>query len=313
MPQASPTKPSSSKRAAPPPQRAPLNLLCAFPYFSSKVFELLRNLPHERYRLIVDSGAFTAHNAGKPVDLDAYCAFLDKLEPLRPFDAVQLDVIGDPEGTWRNLELMQSRGYDVMPVFQRGDEAESLERMYGVADYVNVGGVVGGSENRNFMKWVAELGRGRKQHWLGFIEMDLIKAYKPTSVDSSSWNMAARRGQSNLYIGGGHLETLSRERLAKGKPSALMYARAQQSGLSAREFTELQFDRCWRTKTFNTFGSVEEPANLALRLSVCSHVRRALDVEKHVGTRVYLSFPAAAQVQYLLWCYNDLERKGLLP
>lgn len=74
-----------------------LNFLVAYPYCKPDVFEVLKNqtLP---YRFLLDSGAFTAHNAGKVITLDDYCRFIEAM-PIKPWRYFQLDVVGDPEKT----------------------------------------------------------------------------------------------------------------------------------------------------------------------------------------------------------------------
>ena len=140
---------------------AKLNVLVAYPYFSQSTREVLE-ANAGTYRLIVDSGAFTAWNTGKEIKLDDYCAFLDTIAHLRPFHAVQLDVFGDPEASQRNYETMVSRGYDVMPVFTRGESPEQLEHLYTLTDYIMFGGIVIGGKNRNYIKWFVNANKGRK-------------------------------------------------------------------------------------------------------------------------------------------------------
>lgn len=74
-----------------------LNFLVAYPYCKPDVFEVLKNqtLP---YRFLLDSGAFTAHNAGKVITLDDYCRFIEAM-PVKPWRYFQLDVVGDPDKT----------------------------------------------------------------------------------------------------------------------------------------------------------------------------------------------------------------------
>ena len=76
-----------------------LNFLVAYPYCKPDVFEVLKNqtLP---YRFLLDSGAFTAHNAGKVITLDDYCRFIEAM-PIKPWRYFQLDVVGDPDKTAR--------------------------------------------------------------------------------------------------------------------------------------------------------------------------------------------------------------------
>jgi len=89
-----------------------INILIAYPYFSKAVIKKLREMERCEYRLIVDSGAFTAWNTGKKIELDDYCKFLDSISEFAPYRAVQLDVLGDPEKSWVNYKIMKERGQD---------------------------------------------------------------------------------------------------------------------------------------------------------------------------------------------------------
>ena len=99
-----------------------LYILIAYPYFNNRMYSYLleRRKKYNDFELIIDSGAFTAWNTGINISLDNYCKFLDSISSLEPFHAVQLDVVGNPDETYKNYLNMRDRGYDVMPVFTRG-------------------------------------------------------------------------------------------------------------------------------------------------------------------------------------------------
>lgn len=52
------------------------NILVAFPYFSKQIQKTLDNTDPNDFRLIIDSGAFTAWNLNKEISFDDYCTFL---------------------------------------------------------------------------------------------------------------------------------------------------------------------------------------------------------------------------------------------
>lgn len=109
-----------------------LNFLVAYPYCKPDVFEVLKNqtLP---YRFLLDSGAFTAHNAGKVITLDDYCRFIETM-PIKPWRYFQLDVVGDPEKTARNYEKMLERGFTPVPVFTHNESLSRLDQLYETSD-----------------------------------------------------------------------------------------------------------------------------------------------------------------------------------
>ena len=49
-----------------------VNILVAFPYFSKAIIKLLDNTDPNIFRLIIDSGAFTAWNTNKPIIFNEY-------------------------------------------------------------------------------------------------------------------------------------------------------------------------------------------------------------------------------------------------
>ena len=83
-----------------------LNILVAYPYMNPQVIESLRRCG-SWLRFTLDSGAFTAWKAGKPIELDDYCRFLEQL-PIKPWRYFTLDVIGNPDGTLKNYEAAGS-------------------------------------------------------------------------------------------------------------------------------------------------------------------------------------------------------------
>lgn len=126
-----------------------LNVLVAYPYATPQVVEQLRQCGPD-LRFLLDSGAFTAWKAGKPIELDDYCRFLEAL-PVKPWRYFALDVIGDPHGTMRNYEAMLRRGFSPVPIFTRGEDPSVLEDYYKTSDVVGIGGLVGTANNRGFV------------------------------------------------------------------------------------------------------------------------------------------------------------------
>lgn len=291
---------------------AKLSLLLAYPYFDDDNHRLLKSVPRDWFRLIVDSGAFSAWNSGKPIKLDDYCRFLDSLENLRPFHAVQLDVVGDGEATARNYEIMKERGYDVMPVFTRGDTATRLDDYYATTDYIMVGGIVAKEKNQNYVKWFCEQNKGRKAHWLGFVNIPFIKVYKPESVDSSAWFSGSVYGTMSLYRGKGELVQLARADLAKA-PSPETRALFRGVGIEPGQFCHLAKDVTWSRPWGYDGRRWDKPApGMVQFVSTLSHIRRSIEVEKRLGTKVYLACSNAKVNEMLFRAYEYLGERHLL-
>lgn len=279
-----------------------LNILVAFPYFSKAVYENLLNRDPSTFRLIVDSGAFTAWNTGKQINFDDYLKFLKTIPSSWDFKAVQLDVFGEPEQTYVNYHKMLDAGFnDIMPVFTRGDTLERLEEFYSHTDYIMFGGIVIGGENKNYVKWFCEQNKGRKVHWLGFVNMPFIKHYKPTSVDSSTWNNGQRFGNLQYYVGNGNLKSSNRRKFAN-KPDATIIYFLKKCGFTDLDISNLANQQAWEGGT--TQPNTKSMRGLASFITVTNHVKRAIEVEKNLGTKIYL---AAGNDQQINSLYNALD------
>lgn len=287
-----------------------LNVLVAYPYWRKPIIDAMRAMPKEDRRLIVDSGAFTAWNTGKPIHLDDYCRFLDSIEDLRPFHAVQLDVFGDPEASYKNLLIMRERGYDVMPVFTRGESLERLEEFYEMTDYIMFGGIVIGGKNREYVKWWLNRNQGRKAHWLGFVNIPFIKRYKPESVDSSSWNSASRFGNVSVWDGRYGIKTIHKKVFAQRPPDNVIHSMLK-VGATPRMIQNLAKSDAWIANGRSqhiTQGDETHLKSTAQFISTLSHIKRAFKIEQDFGTKVYLAGEASWTVFLIETFYYGRQR-----
>lgn len=287
-----------------------LNLLVAYPYFLDPILQILKETPRDRYRLIIDSGAFTAWNIGKQISLPEYCKFLDRVGPqVNPDHYVQLDVFGDPEQTWKNFLEMERCGYAAMPVFTRGECPEMLEEMYARTDYIMFGGIVTGAENTGYCKWFDRINKGRKAHWLGFAKTEWLKVFKPYSVDASSWNGSMRFGGVNLYGGNGNISRFERQDI-NAKNWQKIVSMARTCGITPDDLLPLKGDAAWRFGGYHDF--LVNGKGTACYLSTISHVKRALDIEKHLGTRLYLAVTQKVHIFLILKAYEFLKERKVI-
>ena len=116
-----------------------LRVLVAFPYFKGAMGQLLAERADD-VLLLIDSGAFTAWQAGETIALDDYCRFIETL-PIKPWRYFQLDVVGNPDETVKNYDEMRRRGFDPIPIFTRGADPAILDYFYSQTDLVGVGGL----------------------------------------------------------------------------------------------------------------------------------------------------------------------------
>ena len=191
----------------------PINVLIAYPYFTKELEDYIVGTK-KTFRVLIDSGAFTAWKSGQTIKLDDYCTFIEKLL-FKPFKYFMLDVIGDPVQTQKNYEIMLARGFNPIPIFTRGEDVSMLDQYYKTSDIVGIGGLVGTKKNKQFVNGLMKKINGRKVHWLGFTNIEYIKYYKPFMCDSTAWLTARRYASTSLYLGNGQFTKLNKTDLVK--------------------------------------------------------------------------------------------------
>lgn len=140
--------------------------------------------------LLLDSGAFTEFTTGKPVNIDLLIGFIKKYQPEY---AIQLDVIGDDDATWRNYQYMVDQGlHNILPVIHYKASEAHIKRVLEASDYVLLGGLVPLTRApEKLRKWLdylyANFGlKDKKVHALGVTTRWCLQRYPFYSVDSSS-------------------------------------------------------------------------------------------------------------------------------
>ena len=292
-----------------------LNLLVAYPYFDKKIEGILKERNPDHFRLIIDSGAFSAWNSQKHIDLHEYCNFLKTIPKQWDYKAVQLDVFGDPKKTVVNYNKMLDMGFDeVMPVFTRGDSLETLEGFYKHSDYIMFGGIVVGGKNTNYIKWFHQHNKDRKVHWLGYNNTEFVKYFKPTSVDSTTWNNGQKYGRLDIYNDHGTFISTVRTDWAK-KPTDRMMYQLKKLGYETKDIMKLSQKESWTGGSQHQIGDNFEfkgvYKGLAASMNNTSHLKRALDIENNLGTRVYLACGNYQQINSLFMAFYQLQSKKL--
>lgn len=266
-----------------------LNVLVAYPYMNPQVIKSLRAVGPS-LRFVLDSGAFTAWKAGKPIQLDDYCRFLEQL-PIKPWRYFTLDVIGDPDGTQRNYETMLKRGFAPVPIFTRGEDPSVLDDFYKTSDVVGIGGLVGTPGNRGFVKGIMRHVKDRMVHWLGFTDLDFIKVYRPFMCDSSTWESGARYGALKLYMGNAKFLTIKKPQF-QNRPSQEVLDRIRQLGVDPYRLARIDE---WH-------GGPSASRTLCAR----SGVALSVDVERQTGTKMFLALTTAQALGLLVQGFTDL-------
>lgn len=271
-----------------------LNVLVAYPYVTDGIVAQMRSR-QDSVRFVLDSGAFTAWKAGKPIALDDYCRFIDKL-PIQPWRYFTLDVIGDPHASMANYEAMLKRGFNPVPIFTRGEDPSVLDDYYKTSDVVGIGGLVGTAGNKGFVNGIMRKVGQRRVHWLGFTNIDFIKQYRPYMCDSSTWEAGARFAAIKLYMGGGKSITLKKTDFQKS-PDPRVLERLKKLGVNPY--------------TLAANGAWAGGLSVNRTLCAASGVALSVDVERNLGTKVFLALTTEMALRLVASQYEyQTERKA---
>jgi len=169
--------------------------------------------------LIIDSGAFTAWNSGKPMKLDTLHSLLDKIlekAPQHNYHFIALDVIPGEAGRMatsdeikaavdesvKNFEIQIERYGNVLPVFHTGEDMELLHYYFSLTDYVCLSPNQNMSEMQRF-NWVNNVYLPEKKfHGLATTGNKMLGGFDWFSVDSAGWLMVAAMGSIIMVING---------------------------------------------------------------------------------------------------------------
>ena len=137
---------------------------------------------------VIDSGAFTAFNIGKKIELNQYAEHI----AIHPHDwALNLDVIGDAAASTANLESLWAMGREVVPVFHVGTPFSVIKDMTRTFPKIAIGGMVGMNTKTKlgYCREVFAHAWPARLHALGIGSEPEIMAFPWHSVDSSSWQL----------------------------------------------------------------------------------------------------------------------------
>lgn len=156
-------------------------------------------------RTMLDSGAFSAWNSGKTIDLDQ----LVRVGRQNWTERVGLDVIGDWRGSKQNAIRMRAldRGAS-MPVFHVGDPWDLLDFYCAHWPKVGLGGMVGSAGRgravglRVWLDQVFARAWPHRFHAFGQTGADILFGYPFHSADSSSWAVPVLRNRDYTHIRG---------------------------------------------------------------------------------------------------------------
>lgn len=173
-----------------------------------KCFEEINDLQTRRGLLFIDSGAWSAFNSGKEINMDTFIKWHKDLERECPqlYFKAGLDVIGNYKGSMENQQRTDDAGLRLFPTFHRGDPDDYLRWMLGRAySFWGLGGVASGALTESdkiaefldvaFSAICDEQGKPKINcHLFGVSNVELIHRYPGWSNDSTSALFTATYG-----------------------------------------------------------------------------------------------------------------------
>ena len=275
-----------------------LNILSAYPYFKQFKPKEIEYIGQNDINFVLDSGAFTAHQLGKPIDIKDYINFVKNL-PFKPNHVVQLDVIGDAEKSYENYLRMLDAGIECLPVFTRGGTIEQLERLYSHSDYVLIGGVAFGKDNDRYVDYIMRYIKERKVHWLGFTSLKYIAKWKPTSVDSSSFLVCPRYGiMTDIYKGCGKIKTITYKEFINNAEK-----RKEVMEFINRYNLQITYEQALLKENWIS-------NNIIFNVTAYTHVLRAIETEGKWRTKVFHAVSGFSKdIPPLYKAYDNIKKR----
>ncbi len=155
-------------------------------------------------RVFLDSGAFSAHTLGAPIQESEYIEFIKRFSHRLECYSV-LDDIRSPEATWDSQRRMEDAGLRPLPTWHVRETLEWLEHYLDRGyERIAVGGMVPFlARPKALMPKLVQahlLAEGRARlHGFGATSWTIAKQVPWDSVDSSSWTGCVRFFQLDLF------------------------------------------------------------------------------------------------------------------
>lgn len=182
----------------------PKGLMLSYWYWKKKNIKELINKIGYKPNIIVDSGAYTAWNQNKNVNINDYYRFLDENKDYIN-EYISLDIIGNPQKTYENYLKFITDGYKPMPVYHYNSDIDLLKKYLKITDRVCLGNTVPVKNKKIVANWVNSLIQKFPQvdfHLLGSTSKIIIKnCPRLKSCDSSTYIIGAVMGRPK------HIET----------------------------------------------------------------------------------------------------------
>tara|TARA_R110002012_G_scaffold256153_1_gene436203 strand:- start:145 stop:939 length:795 start_codon:yes stop_codon:yes gene_type:complete len=250
------------------------------------------------FEVMLDSGAFSAKSIGATIEIDEYMEFVATYGHNFEGGYVALDVLGEPDQTQKNLDIMWDAGLDPMPVHVWGDTSYRMEQLYERASKICLGGFKRpgrGPAPREYVVEKMRMAQGRPVHWLGYTNFDMVATLTPHSCDAVTWKAAQIWGQVMFYKG-------------KGR-----WVRMKACEASSRRFTKLELDhieQCGATE--QELRDVEiwvGPTGPHQRVTTLSWVKYILELRRQIGTRTFMALNGMNQVDEIKHAMKAIKKE----
>ena len=245
-----------------------LNILMSYAYMHGET-RLLDYLKKETtagvVNLMIDSGAFTKHNAKanmSHVNVDDYCEFLQDMAKYSE-KYVMLDVVGQAEQSKKNYEHMLNVGLNPMFVATMFDKDYSYIRraVDNNPDLCVAGGVTtkGDWLIKRFQDIYRQTNGKARMHGLGYFTFPRMLQLNLASIDASSWKTAPARFGQGIYFCDKRTYRISYHDVLSGhiKFTRSLTDKLDQHGITPRMFAQKKYhDGKYCFETIEGFMSI---------------------------------------------------------
>lgn len=167
-------------------------MLVSFLELRNKQFEI-----DSSHDVFLDSGAYSAFTRGIKIDVSEYARFLH-LFGKRFSIYANLDVIGNPKMSARNLAMLEADGLTPLPVFHYGTGFDVLKTLVEKYSYIAIGGLVPIAKNKPLihahLRRCFAIARHVKIHGFGINSKSILESFPFYSVDATTWLVGDRFG-----------------------------------------------------------------------------------------------------------------------
>lgn len=148
-------------------------------------------------KVMLDSGAYSAWNQKKTIDIDAFIDYCLKFS--KKFSCViSLDVIHNAKQSWENYKKMAKAGVKCIPVYHATEDIKYLYKYADITNYIGIGGIAKavGTRVAQLQKLFTLFPDPKKIgfHGFGVNERKLIRGFPWKTLDASSAHLHARFG-----------------------------------------------------------------------------------------------------------------------